>query len=164
MILICYDGSADSRTAIQHGAQLLPGAAATVLTVWQPFVEVLAHSSAGLGLSPGVVDFEQIDQAARADADRRAAEGAELACQAGLDACSRACAQEKTTAHAILAEAEAVGADAILIGSRGLTGLRSVLLGSVSHAVIQHADRTVIVVPSPDVVNARHTWSAKHQH
>jgi hypothetical protein len=29
------------------------------------------------------------------------------------------------------------------------------LLGSVSHAVIQHADRAVIVVPSPEVAAAR---------
>jgi nucleotide-binding universal stress UspA family protein len=41
------------------------------------------------------------------------------------------------------------------MGSRGLTGVKSLLLGSVSHAVIQHADRTVIVVPSPEVAAAR---------
>jgi nucleotide-binding universal stress UspA family protein len=49
-----------------------------------------------------------------------------------------------------------VGASAILMGSRGLTGLKSVLLGSVSHAVIQHADRAVIVVPSQEVASERH--------
>jgi nucleotide-binding universal stress UspA family protein len=53
------------------------------------------------------------------------------------------------TAKAILAEAEELGATAIVIGSRGLGGLRSELLGSASQAVIQHADRTVIVAPSP---------------
>jgi nucleotide-binding universal stress UspA family protein len=41
------------------------------------------------------------------------------------------------------------------MGSRGLTGVKSLLLGSVSHAVIQHADRTVIVVPSSEVAAAR---------
>ncbi|MDQ2898064.1 MAG: universal stress protein [Actinomycetota bacterium] len=41
------------------------------------------------------------------------------------------------------------------MGSRGLTGLKSPLLGSVSQAVIQHADRPVIVVPSPDVADSR---------
>jgi nucleotide-binding universal stress UspA family protein len=58
-------------------------------------------------------------------------------------------------ANAILAEADALGASAIVMGSRGLTGVKSLLLGSVSHNVIQHADRTVIVVPSPDVAAAR---------
>jgi nucleotide-binding universal stress UspA family protein len=41
------------------------------------------------------------------------------------------------------------------MGCRGLTALKSLLLGSVSHAVIQHADRTVIVVPSPAVAASR---------
>jgi nucleotide-binding universal stress UspA family protein len=41
------------------------------------------------------------------------------------------------------------------MGSRGLTGVKSMLLGSVSHAVIQHADRTVIVVPSPAIATER---------
>ena len=47
------------------------------------------------------------------------------------------------------------GASAIVMGSRGLTGLKSLLLGSVSHAVLQRADRTAIVVPSPAVADSR---------
>jgi nucleotide-binding universal stress UspA family protein len=58
-------------------------------------------------------------------------------------------------AEAIIAEAADVGASAIVIGSRGLTGLKSVLLGSVSHAVLQHADLPVIVAPSAEVAAAR---------
>lgn len=42
-----------------------------------------------------------------------------------------------------------------MLGSRGLTGVKSLLLGSVSHAVLQHADRPVMVVPSPEVTEAR---------
>jgi hypothetical protein len=125
MILICYDGSPDSRAAIEHGAELLKGQTATVLTVWQPFIEVLAHTSAGFGLTPGMVDIEEIDAATRRSAEGRAEGGAAL-------------------------------------GSRGLTGLKSLLLGSVSHAVIQHADRTVIVVPSSDVAVARERARRSH--
>jgi nucleotide-binding universal stress UspA family protein len=32
-------------------------------------------------------------------------------------------------------------ANAIVVGSRGLTGIKSLLLGSVSHGLVQHADR-----------------------
>ncbi len=41
------------------------------------------------------------------------------------------------------------------MGSRGLTGLKSLLPGSVSHVVIQHTDHPVIVVPSPDLADSR---------
>jgi hypothetical protein len=40
-------------------------------------------------------------------------------------------------------------------------GLKSLLLGSVSHAVLQRADRTVIVVPSPAVASSR---KRRHDH
>jgi nucleotide-binding universal stress UspA family protein len=155
MILICYDGSLDSKAAVEHAGELFKGQSAAVLTVWQPFLEVLAHTPSGFGVAPGAIDFEQIDAAALRSAEDRAAEGAKLARDAGLDARPSTREQATTTADAILAEAEAIDASAILMGSRGLTGLKSLLLGSVSHAVLQHADRTVIVVPSPDVAAAR---------
>lgn len=56
---------------------------------------------------------------------------------------------------AILAAADDLKADAILMGTRGLTRFKSVLLGSVSNAVLQHADRAVIVVPSPKIAAER---------
>jgi nucleotide-binding universal stress UspA family protein len=155
MILICYDGSEDAKAAIKQGAALLAGQPATVLTVWEPFVEVMAQSYAGLGLSLAGLDSAEIDEAAQRNAQERAEEGAGLARDAGLEAQPRVTMQESTTAAAIIAQAREVDAAAILMGSRGLTGIKSMLLGSVSHAVIQHADRPVVVVPSPEVASAR---------
>ncbi|HEX4010661.1 MAG TPA: universal stress protein [Solirubrobacteraceae bacterium] len=155
MLLICFDGSEDARAAIAHAGTLFPGQSATVLSVWAPFTEVVARSS--LGIVPVIdVDIEKIDQASERRAQELAQEGAGLAGEAGLDAQSRAREQETTVAAAILHEARAVDADAVVMGSRGLTGLKSALVGSVSHAVIQHADRTVVVVPSPSVAAERH--------
>lgn len=155
MILICYDGSPDSQSAIEHAGELLGGQPATVLTVWEPLIELLTRSSYGFGAAPGIVNVEEIDAANRQSAEARAQEGAERAGKAGLTAQPRTCPQVITVAHAILSEADAVGASAIVMGSRGLTGVKSVLLGSVSHSVIQHADRAVVVVPSPEVSAAR---------
>lgn len=65
------------------------------------------------------------------------------------------CVRHTTVDEAILDAAENVSAEAIVVGSRGLTGVKSLLLGSVSHAVLQHADLTVIVVPSGEVAARR---------
>lgn len=155
MILICYDGSDDARAAIEQAGDLLRGRPATVLTIWPPFAHILISTPAGLGPMAGLANIEEIDDASRKQAEQRASEGAELARKSGLEATPRTCSQDTTTADAILSEAEALGAEAIVMGSRGLTGLKSLLLGSVSHAVIQRADRAVIVVPSRKVASAR---------
>jgi nucleotide-binding universal stress UspA family protein len=155
VILIAYDGSSDARSAIDRAGELLSGEPATVLTVWQPFIDVMARTGAGLGLAPGIVDFEEIDRVYEQSARARAAEGVERARRAGLNAQPRTRARNTTIAEAVLAEADEDGARAIILGTRGLTGIKSLWLGSVSHAVLQHADRPVIVVPSPDVARAR---------
>lgn len=149
MILICYDGSTDAKEAIAHGARMLRGQRATVLTIWSPF------DTAALGLAGGVEDMQDSDEAGRSHAEQQAEAGGRLAIELGFDAESRTVDRRTTIADAILGEADALDATAILMGSRGLTGVKSLLLGSVSHAVIQHADRTVIVVPSPEVAAAR---------
>jgi nucleotide-binding universal stress UspA family protein len=154
MILISFDGSADARQAVEHAAELFKDQEATVLSVWEPFIEVFLRRSSGLAVAPSSVDVEEIDKTSREAAEQIAAEGAELARTLGLTAEPRVRAQATTTARAILAEAETLDASAIVMGSRGLTGVRSVL-GSVSHEVIQHADRTVAVVPSRDVAASR---------
>jgi len=57
--------------------------------------------------------------------------------------------EEGDAADAICHEAEKVGADAIVVGSHGRTGLRRLFLGSVSERVVRHAPCPVLVVPSP---------------
>jgi nucleotide-binding universal stress UspA family protein len=155
MILLCYDGSEDARAAIEHAGDLLRGHTATVLTVWEPFLEVLVHSAYGIGTTAGLVNIEEIDVANRQAAQTSAEEGAERARQAGLDCQAQTTTQVTTVAAAILEQASELDAAAIVVGSRGLTGVKSLLLGSVSHGLIQHADRTVIVVPSAAVAAAR---------
>jgi nucleotide-binding universal stress UspA family protein len=121
--------------------------------VWEPFIDLMARSGAGLGLSP--LDSAEVDAAAQQAARERADEGVARARSAGLNAQPRTRPLGSTIAETILSEADDVGAVAIVFGTRGLTGLKSLLLGIVSHALLQHADRAVIVVPSPEVAAER---------
>jgi nucleotide-binding universal stress UspA family protein len=159
MILVSYDGSADACAAIDHAARLMPGAETTVLTVWEPFQLALSRTGGmGMGMGASYPDNGRIDAATEEAAQARATEGAERATAAGLLAEPRIAVREDGVAGAILAVADELSADAIVLGTRGLTGLRSMLLGSVSHSVLQHANRSVIVVPSSAVAEHRSQW------
>jgi nucleotide-binding universal stress UspA family protein len=160
MILVSYDGSADAQAAIDRVAQLMPGVQATVLTVWEPFMDSLARkASPGMGLGMlGTYEYaqsEEIDAVTRDAALATASEGAQRATDAGLVATPQAASRHGDVATTILAEAEHADADVVVMGTRGLSGVKALLLGSVSHSVVQHADRAVLVVPSHNVAERR---------
>jgi nucleotide-binding universal stress UspA family protein len=159
MILMSYDGSVDAQAAIERAATLMPKAEATVITVWEPYLDTLARSGPmGFGMAGSFADSDAMDAAAGEAARATATEGAERATAAGLVAHPRAVKHHGGIAAAILAEAEAMDADAIVMGTRGLSRVKSFLLGSISHQVVQHADRAVMVVPSPVIAQHRHAW------
>src|SRR5450755_1887147 len=110
MILICYDGSEDAKSAIQHAGTLLPGSPATVLTVWEPYITILTRTPGGMGPVAGVVDIEELDKGSREAAEREAAEGAALAHDAGIDAQSATVARHASVAEAILEESDRLDA------------------------------------------------------
>ncbi len=145
-ILIGYDGSPDARTAIDAAAPLFPGHSTIVLTVWESFSEILARSGGGLAIAP--MNFQTVDDAALTAAHERADEGAARARDAGLDAEPRIAQREVTIWDTIVDEATRAAAEAIVLGNRGLTGVKSVLLGSVSSGVLRHSDRPVLIVPA----------------
>jgi nucleotide-binding universal stress UspA family protein len=154
MILIAYDASDDAKAAIEHLATLVSGQPATVVTVWEPYIALVTRYPGAGGLLVGE-NFEEIDNASRDAAEASAEEGAGLARSHGLEASGHALTRQDSIASTLLSEADRVNASAIAVGSRGLGGLGSLLLGSVSHALLQNADRPVIIVPSPKVAQRR---------
>ncbi|HET6755193.1 MAG TPA: universal stress protein, partial [Jiangellaceae bacterium] len=82
----------------------------------------------------------------QAHADRVAEEGAELAKSLGLRAEALSVADESNVADAIVELARKRGVAAVVVGSRGLSGLRARLEGSTSNAVAKHASCPVLLV------------------
>ena len=146
MVLVCFDGSPDSQRALDVAAELFGDRPLTILTVWEPLAEVMAWSGAGTALTTVTPDTARVDDASLRAASACADSGAERARRAGLDAQARVTMAQGSVAHTILADGDRLGADVIVLGTRGLRGLKSALLGSVSHAVVQRASRPVMVV------------------
>jgi nucleotide-binding universal stress UspA family protein len=162
MILLCYDGSADAQAAIDQAGLLMGGSEATVLVIWETVLETMTrHGSLGMGF--GMVgsssDDGTADTAIEKAAVDTAATGVQRAVAAGLVAQSRVVNRDDEIAAVILAVAADLDADVIVLGTRGRGGVKSLMLGSVSNAVLHHADRAVMVVPSPSLAERRHHWA-----
>lgn len=142
-LLLCYDGSEDAKHAIREAASLFgPDRAALVLSVWQDAASLPSFAWAGAALP----DLSEVFDAARAGAERIAEEGAGIARATGLDP-TPIVAEAKgpiwAAVNDICAEHDA---EAVVAGSRGLSGVKSILLGSVSNGIVHHATRPVVIV------------------
>jgi nucleotide-binding universal stress UspA family protein len=92
-------------------------------------------------------DSGRIDEASEQHAKEVAEHGAQIAEQAGFAATPAWVADERGIADAIVERAEELDVDLLVLGSRGLAGVRA-YLGSVSNHVLQHTTRPVLVVPA----------------
>jgi nucleotide-binding universal stress UspA family protein len=154
-ILIAYDGSPAARAAVEQAGALFAPRPVTVLTVWEPGLSefMLVPDATGMGTTmlpydPSVV--REVDRAGEDHAKDIANDGASLAQKVGLQAEAIVVRDITDAAAAIVATANERHAGAIVIGSRGLKGLRSKLLGSTSGEVLRKAGRPVVVVRHPD--------------
>jgi nucleotide-binding universal stress UspA family protein len=146
-VVVGYDGSELSRAAVRHIAELFPGGRVVLATVWEPALAVMPVDAEFGGAVP--VDAEAVETVERSQhehATQVAEEGAELARSLDLDAEPRAVPDAANVADALIDLARERDASAVVVGSHGRSNLRSLMLGSVSHTVIGHCDRPVVVI------------------
>lgn len=93
-----------------------------------------------------VVPTGFIDDARKAAASKLATLVQKVATE-GVTATSHLC--ETPAASAIVALAEKIGTDLIVMGTRGHTGLKHVLLGSVAERTLREASCSVLTVKGP---------------
>jgi nucleotide-binding universal stress UspA family protein len=146
LILIAYDGSENADHAIEVAAALLGGGRAEVLHAWEPVSSAAARSAVyaiGYDDSPELLE----EETGRAEAVAR--RGVERARSAGFEAAGGARSGSGPIWATIVDRAVELRPGVIVMGTRGLTGLRSALAGSVSHAVSSHSAFPVLTVPLP---------------
>lgn len=156
-LLIAYDGSPNAKYAIESVAALFPATEAVVFYARQPMESFAAH----LQGHPDFENLDALDNAALDASEEIAAEGAELARGKGLKAESLVSSTVATASEAILDAADRLNIDLIVIGSRGLRGLKATVLGSTSANVLHHATLPTLVIPSDAVAQARHAQRAR---
>lgn len=147
-VLLCFDGSEDSAAAIAAAGRLFAPTRALVLSVWVPIAVWEPYDPATILAAPLeklAAGALQLDEIAEEIAQKKAARGAELAVAAGFQAEPRAAGGKAW--KVICDVAGEAGAEAIVLGSRGLGRVSGALLGSVSSAVTVHALRPVLIVP-----------------
>lgn len=155
-LLIAYDGSDVANAAVRQAAELFPDRAAVVVTVWEPGLGAMMVSNPGFDVGGSVAlaydpkFLSEVDQAEEHHAAVVSREGARLARSLGLDAEPHAIPDEVHVADAIVDFAAEQDAAAVVIGSHGISGLRSHLRGGTSRHILAHCTRPVVVVRSDE--------------
>lgn len=140
-VLIGFDGSPEAEAAIRAAGTLLAPRRAVVAHVSDAVPALLVHAGPRTG-AVGVLEEEE----ARA-AGRIAERGAELAERAGFEALAVMATGKPKAWPKLLELAEQHGAEAVVVGSRGVGRVESALLGSVSAGLLGHAHLPLLIVP-----------------
>lgn len=138
-ILIATDGSPATAEATRVGLALAVDQGAAVT-----FVHVVSRASATL--SPTLAAVSTVGPLPTYEDKLALDAGVELAAAAGIDANVVIVAGD--AADEIVAYADMIDADLIVIGSRGRGAVKGLLLGSVSQAILHEARRPVLVARS----------------
>jgi len=141
-ILVAIDGSKASFTALQKAVEL-----AKTLNAELYGITVVPQVADFLGLptpsTQGMVDvvLENAKQLRERVLDQVRGMGFKMA---------EYYVEVGSPSNIILDKAEEIGADLIVVGRRGISGIARVLIGSVSSKIVRAAKRDVLVIESED--------------
>jgi nucleotide-binding universal stress UspA family protein len=134
-ILLASDGSPHSSKAAEHVVSLLKGDEDYKLMVVHVIDHEASKHDAWLGMNPGA---RQKERAEKLKPISKVLEEAGINYSVNMT--------KGDPAEEIIKCAKNEELDLIVIGSRGLNAIQELVLGSVSHQVVQKADRPVLVV------------------
>ncbi|MEP6953188.1 MAG: universal stress protein [Solirubrobacteraceae bacterium] len=151
-MLVAYDASAEAQAAVREAVGLFGDRPLLVISVWEPGLAtafVPPPGDPGYMYVPDPADVAAIDRAQSGHAAEVAEAGARLARELGATAEALAVPDAVDVAETLVSVAEDRDARAIVVGSRGLGGFKSRVLGSTSRKLLHDTHRPVLVVRSP---------------
>lgn len=140
-ILVAFDGSKDSVKAIRLACSIASRNSAKVTVVHVYSSPVIAFSAAS-GMP--IPDYTDLEQAAKDTGKQILSRGVQLAADAGVKA-EGELLEASSVVQALVEFATKEKADLIVVGTRGMTGFRKLILGSVSAGLVSHSPCTVLV-------------------
>jgi nucleotide-binding universal stress UspA family protein len=140
-ILVAFDGSKDSEKAMGLATSL-------ALRFGSELTVVHVFSSPGVGFSAAsgmpVPDYKTLEDAKKAAGREVLSKGLQLAAQAGVKARGELI-EAPSVVEAIVEFAANGKTDLIVAGTRGMTGFKKLILGSVSSGLVNHAHCPVLI-------------------
>ena len=141
-IMVAFDGSKDATNAVRFAAALSKRFGAELIVA-----HVFGSPSLGLSAASGmpVPDYSELEDAAKVAGQKVLAAGVQLAADAGVKATGEL-KEAPSVVEALVEYAAEQKVDLIVVGTRGMTGFKKLIMGSVSSGLVSHAHCPVFVV------------------
>jgi nucleotide-binding universal stress UspA family protein len=139
-ILLATDGSGDAQLAARSAIELAKTTGSELHVIYVVHRAEELRQPEGLGFG-SVVSQEELKRTGQAMLDKLVKQIEDTGGSVG-----QAHLRQGRTDEKIVAQAEELGAGLIVVGSRGLGGVRRALVGSVSDSVVRHAHCPVMMV------------------
>lgn len=145
-ILVATDGSELAGKGVEAGLALAKALRASVVlvTASEPWQDIYPGDPNGMALSSELRDGYR--KSKRADCERILDDARARAEAIGIEDVEAVYVADRTPADAILETAGARGADLVVMASHGRSGIRKLLLGSQTQAVVSHGTLPVLLV------------------
>ncbi len=143
-IVVGTDGSDTAAFAVNHAIELAKATGATLHVVTAH--HKLSPGIAALGTEAGgpVFDTHEVNQSIALQSEKICEVALRSAKDAGVPAESHV--QSGDPADVLVAVAEAVDADLVVVGNRGMSGVKRFVLGSVPNKVSHHCPCHLLIV------------------
>jgi nucleotide-binding universal stress UspA family protein len=153
-VVVSFDGSTPSATALEVAAAQLPGRHLIIVSVWEPgFTTAMLTPTDAVGMAyalPNPEEIVTVDGLQRDHATAVAEAGVAMAQRLGATAEAMPARDDVSVAETVAAVAERCDAALIVVGSRGLGAVKARLLGSTTRRLLHESHRPVLVVRNGD--------------
>jgi nucleotide-binding universal stress UspA family protein len=144
-ILVAIDGSQTSRRALDVALALAQDNQAALLPVYVASTPIMSYDL--VMYDPSAMRAAMIEEGKLVTA-----EAVKLMAAARIGGTPHVIETEgvEDVAHRILAAADELGADLLVLGTHGRRGVQRLLLGSVAERVVRLSSRPILLVPGTD--------------